>query len=66
MMKIIKNPNTWLKGKTIKKVDTKSVNCNIFEFTDGTGVYLEAEPAGCGIYTPVWYEIDPKIPIEQQ
>lgn len=38
------------KGKTIKKVDAKSVNHLIFHFEDGTKSELEIEYMGHNIY----------------
>jgi hypothetical protein len=42
-------------GKTVFKVDTKSDNVVIIEFTDRTKVQVDTEPIGHGLYTPVLY-----------
>ena len=46
---------TQLIGKTVFKVDTKSDNVVIIEFTDRTKVQVDTEPIGHGLHTPVLY-----------
>lgn len=41
--------------QTVKKVDTDSVNCTTFEFTNGDSVLLEVEAFGGGLYGNVGY-----------
>jgi glyoxylate utilization-related uncharacterized protein len=66
-MQRIENPDQWMRGKTVKKVDSKSaVNCNTILFEDGTAAYIEADHMGHGIYGPAWYEIDPNVPVHEQ
>ncbi len=40
-------------GKTIKWIDTKSVNFWVFHFTDGTKAGIDTEAMGYGLYGPV-------------
>jgi hypothetical protein len=40
-------------GKTIKWIDTKSVNFWVFHFTDGTTAGIDTEAMGHGLYGPV-------------
>ena len=61
-MKPIKQLNKFMKGKTVKRVDTSAVNCTTIHFTDGTSVLLEAENVGNGIHGPVPYEVPAKPP----
>lgn len=44
----------FLEGKTILRVDTKSVNVWFFFFTDGTSIAIDTEAKGHGIYGPVF------------
>jgi uncharacterized protein YrrD len=57
-MRKIENPNEWLVGKTIERVDyTSSCNIHRIYFTDKTAVMVEAYIVTGGIYGPIWSEI---------
>lgn len=53
---LIKNPNAFCKGKTIKRIDYSACNCHVIYFTDDTMVMIETELVGLG-YGPVWYSL---------
>lgn len=55
-MNQINNLDKWMKGKTVKSVDSTACNCIFMFFTDDTILCIETENVGV-MYGPVPYEV---------